>query len=202
MNFLAHFHLAWPDEDLVAGGLEGDYFKGPLNGQLHAGLERGVRLHRAIDAYTDNHPVMVQLRRDLPQHLRRYVGILVDLSFDHYLSLHWSSFSDIPLNDFSTQVYRILQDQGDSLSTDARLMRARMIEYDILNLYLQWETVPATAERIGRRFKRSNPFEQVDRDLTPAKAQLEQAFLAFYPDLLVFSKQQEVLLLQSARKSS
>jgi acyl carrier protein phosphodiesterase len=25
MNFLAHFHLAWPDAGLVAGGLEGDY---------------------------------------------------------------------------------------------------------------------------------------------------------------------------------
>ena len=29
MNFLAHFHLAWPDAGLVAGGLEGDYYKGP-----------------------------------------------------------------------------------------------------------------------------------------------------------------------------
>ena len=56
MNFLAHFHLAWPDEGLIAGGLEGDYYKGPLRGDLPSGLEQGVRLHRAIDAYTDSHP--------------------------------------------------------------------------------------------------------------------------------------------------
>ena len=43
---------------------------------------RGVQLHRAIDAYTDSHPVIEQLRRDLPTHLRRYAGILIDLSFD------------------------------------------------------------------------------------------------------------------------
>jgi len=30
VNFLAHFHLAGPDGGLIAGGLEGDYFKGPL----------------------------------------------------------------------------------------------------------------------------------------------------------------------------
>ena len=30
MNFLAHFQLAWPDEGLVAGGLEGDFYKGRL----------------------------------------------------------------------------------------------------------------------------------------------------------------------------
>ncbi len=53
MNFLAHFHLAWPDEGLVAGGLEGDYIKGPLRGALPPDLERGIKLHRAIDAYTD-----------------------------------------------------------------------------------------------------------------------------------------------------
>ncbi|NCF19921.1 MAG: ACP phosphodiesterase, partial [Haliea sp.] len=100
MNFLAHFHLAWPDAGLVAGGLEGDYYKGPLRGDLPAAIERGVRLHRAIDAYTDRHPVLEQLRRQFPERLRRYAGILIDISFDHYLSRHWSSFSDIPLGEF------------------------------------------------------------------------------------------------------
>ena len=86
MNFLAHFHLAWPDEGLVAGGLEGDYHKGPLRGELPPAIERGVKLHRAIDAYTDSHPLIQQLRRDLPRNLRRYAGSLIDLSFDQYLA--------------------------------------------------------------------------------------------------------------------
>ena len=51
MNYLAHFHLAWPDPGLVVGGLEGDYYKGPLRGDLPGDIESGVRLHRAIDAY-------------------------------------------------------------------------------------------------------------------------------------------------------
>ena len=79
MNFLAHFHLAWPDEGLITGGLEGDYIKGPLHGALPPQIERGIRLHRAIDAYTDGHPLIQQLRRDLPPGLRRYAGILIDL---------------------------------------------------------------------------------------------------------------------------
>ena len=62
MNFLAHFHLAWPDEGLIAGGLEGDYLKGPLRGELPPELERGIKLHRAIDAYTDKHDLVRQLR--------------------------------------------------------------------------------------------------------------------------------------------
>ncbi len=55
VNFLAHFHLAWPDQHLVLGGLEGDFHKGGLPGTLPAALQDGVALHRAIDAYTDSH---------------------------------------------------------------------------------------------------------------------------------------------------
>ena len=34
MNFLAHFHLAWPDDMLLLGALEGEYHRGPLRGEL------------------------------------------------------------------------------------------------------------------------------------------------------------------------
>ena len=85
MNFLAHFHLAWPDAGLIAGGLEGDYYKGLLRGDLHPDIERGIKLHRTVDAYTDSHPAIAQLRRTFPQDLRRYAGVLIDIAFDHYL---------------------------------------------------------------------------------------------------------------------
>ena len=194
MNFLAHFHLAWPDEGLVAGGLEGDYVKGLLHGALPLGLERGIKLHRAIDAYTDGHPLIQQLRRDLPPGLRRYAGILIDLSFDHYLSRHWSNFSDIPLADFNSGVYRTLTAHEFVLSEGARRMLARLVEFDILNLYTEWETVLATAARIGQRFQRHNPFLNLDRELSPAQDTLEQAFLNFYPQLQSFCQQRIELL--------
>ena len=186
MNFLAHFHLAWPDAGLVAGGLEGDYYKGPLRGDLPRALERGVRLHRAIDAYTDSHPAVEQIRREFPATLRRYAGILIDLSFDHYLSLHWDRFSAIPLADFNRQIYHTLDQQQHTLSTGSQKMLARMVEHDILGLYHEWDTVPASAARIGERFRRHNPFLDIDRDLSPTRTGLERAFLDFYPDLQLF----------------
>ena len=194
MNFLAHFHLAWPDEGLLAGGLEGDYYKGPLRGELPVAIERGVRLHRAIDAYTDSHPVVAQLRRDFPPELRRFAGILIDLSFDHFLSKYWANYSELPLETFNARVYRSLLGQEDALSSGSRRMLSRMVEYDILGLYLDWETVPASAGRIGERFRRSNPLSDVGRQLTPARDMLEQAFLAFYPELQAFSSEAEKAL--------
>jgi len=187
VNFLAHFHLAWPDEGMVAGGLEGDYYKGALRGQLPEAIERGVRLHRAIDAYTDEHPVVASLRRDFPVGLRRYAGILIDLSFDHFLSKYWEHYCDIPLGQFNARVYSALLAQEHALSDGSRRMLARMVEHDILGLYLDWETVPASAARIGQRFRRGNPLADVGRDLAPVRARLEGAFLEFYPELRAFS---------------
>ena len=189
MNFLAHFHLAWPVDGLLAGGLEGDYYKGPLKGELPHSIEQGVKLHRSIDAYTDAHPLIRQLCREFPPELRRYAGILIDLSFDHYLSLHWGKYSPLELKTFNESVYGSLHTQRASLSDAANRMLQRIIDYDILGLYGDWETVPASAARIGERFKRHNPFEEVDSHLTPVKLRLEEVFLQFYPQLQDFAAQ-------------
>jgi len=187
VNFLAHFHLAWPDEGMIAGGLEGDFFKGPLPGKLPHSLERGVKLHRAIDAYTDNHELVATLRWHFPAPLRRYAGILIDLSFDHFLTRHWCKYSEIGLKDFNQQICTILNQQDAQLSEGSRRMLNRIQEYDILNLYHDWDTVTATAMRVGERFKRGNPLLEVETQLSPIKRELEQTFLEFYPQLLTFS---------------
>lgn len=190
MNFLAHFHLAWPDEGLIAGGLEGDYYKGPLRGELPHDVERGVKLHRLIDAYTDQHPDIIELRRQLPPRLRRYAGILIDLSFDHFLSQHWSRYSDVRLQEFNDTVYNNLITRDNTFSPPASAMASRLIEHDILGLYDNWETVTATARRIGERFKRHNPFLNIELELTPSRDSMESTFIDFYPELLEFSTQQ------------
>lgn len=187
MNFLAHFHLAWPDRGLIAGGLEGDYYKGPLRGELDRDVERGVKLHRAIDGYTDKHSTIVDLRRQFPPGLRRYAGILIDIAFDHYLTSHWSRYSNIPLGEFNASIYQVLVEHETLLSTDCLKMVNRIVDYDVLNRYHEWEAVTATATRVGERFRRGNPLLKVHREMEPLRQPLESAFLAFYPELLEFS---------------
>ncbi len=187
MNFLAHFHLAWPDHRLIAGGLEGDYHKGPLRGQLDPGIERGIRLHRAIDAYTDSHYVVEELRRQFPQSIRRYAGILIDISFDHYLTAHWAQYSNMPLIEFNASIYQVLLKQEALLSADCLKMMKRIVDYDVLNRYHNWDAVTATATRVGERFRRGNPLADTQRELEPLRGQIEASFLSFYPDLLSFS---------------
>lgn len=186
MNFLAHFHLAWPDDGLIAGALEGDYIKGPLRGELPAHIEQGVKLHRAIDAYTDGHPTIVSLRTQFPDHLRRYAGIIIDIAFDHYLTTYWTQFDSQSLQDFNHSIYRSLNKQEALLSSGSRTMIKRLVDYDILNAYHAWDAVPATASRVGERFKRGNPLHAVNDAIAPLRPQIKLAFLSFYPQLQNF----------------
>jgi acyl carrier protein phosphodiesterase len=186
MNFLAHFHLAWPEELLLAGGLEGDFHKGPLPGDLPGDLLDGVRLHRAIDAFTDRHPDLAQARHLFPDGTRRYAGILLDLSFDHFLSRHWARFSDTDLVSFSRRVYGVLDRHREKLSQPAQRMARRLREYDVLQQYRYRETVYASADRIGGRLRRPNPLHRAAELLEPIEPELEHVFLGFYPQLQEF----------------
>lgn len=191
MNFLAHFHLAWPGEGLITGALEGDYYKGPLTGALPESIEQGIQLHRAIDAFTDSHPQVVDLRAQFPTGLRRYAGILIDLGFDHYLTAHWHEYHATALDDFARAVYQTLDDQERHLSTGARDMAHRLARYKLLTAYDDWGVVSASAARIGERFSRGNPMLEVEQPLAHLRPQFEQAFRAFYPQLQAFVEQRK-----------
>ena len=186
MNHLAHFHLAWPREQLVIGGLEGDFHRGALPGSLNPGIAEGVALHRAIDAYTDRHELLAEARGLFPEGTRRFAGIMMDLLFDHFLSLHWTRFSDVEHRHFCQEVYAILERGHSQLSAPARRFAAWLAQHDALMRYRHWEAVPASALRTGRRLSRDNPLSRAGDILQPLAPELEQVFLVFYPELIGF----------------
>ncbi len=188
MNYLAHFQLAWPDDALLAGALEGDYFKGPLPGELPSVLRQGVELHRAIDGFTDSHRALDPVRSHFPDGTRRYAGILFDLSFDYFLSRHWERFSREELPAFSQRVYQVLDNHSDVLSAPARRMAGRLAQYDVLMQYQHWDTVASAAARLGERMRKPNPLGQADQLLRPLQPELERAFLVLYPELQEFCR--------------
>ncbi len=188
MNYLAHFHLSAGDDALLVGALLGDFIKGPLPGRLPPGLERGVYLHRRIDAFTDTHPQLRQWQRQFRPEFRRYGGIMLDVLFDHFLSRHWTTFHHQPLDHFSAEVYALLQQHVQSPAA-ARDQAQRLVLHDVLGNYRHWPTVPAALERIHQRLQRHNPLDRAAAELEPYYAELEQTFLAFYPQLVAHCRQ-------------
>ena len=57
MNYLAHIYLSGENQRIQLGNFMGDGIRGKDYLHFHEDIQLGVLLHRAIDSYTDMHPV-------------------------------------------------------------------------------------------------------------------------------------------------
>src|SRR6478736_8364551 len=109
MNHLAHAFLAGADDQVLLGGLLGDFWHGAPDPQWPAAIRAGVVLHRKIDVYTDSHAEVAAARALFVPPLRRYAGILLDVHFDHVLAANWPRYAHEPLPALSARVYNVLR---------------------------------------------------------------------------------------------
>ena len=161
MNYLAHFHLAGDDGDMLLGALLGDFVKGPLDpnappASLQAfarpeAIVRGIQLHRKIDAFVDQTNALTDLQQQIPGASRRCQGILLDLFSDYALANRWQQFDDRPLDHYAAHVLDALHAEQHALPDAASLLLQRMQRYQLLVNYRKRETIASIAERIGIR---------------------------------------------------
>ncbi|MGI9285540.1 MAG: ACP phosphodiesterase [Pseudomonadales bacterium] len=190
MNYLAHFHLAQSEPALVAGALLGDYVKGPLKGVLPANVERGIVLHRKIDAFTDEYALTQQLHTLFPSKYRRCSGIMLDLYFDHLLARDWHDYEQEPLTQFSSRVQANLDDYEQLLPAAAKGFKQRLQQYDLLSRYAQPTTIDRTLQHIAGKLRAPNPLASAMQHLIARDEELTAVFKVFYPALQRFSSAQ------------
>jgi len=76
MNYLAHSLLSGREEQLLIGNFIGDFIKGlPAKYNLPSRITLGVTLHRKIDAYSEQHPSLSQVKQMIPERSRRFASI-------------------------------------------------------------------------------------------------------------------------------
>ncbi|MFT5032328.1 MAG: acyl carrier protein phosphodiesterase, partial [Bacteroidia bacterium] len=148
------------------------------------GWERGIAMHRRIDALTDSHPEVSALLTGLPGNYRRYGGIMYDVCFDYCLVQHWGNFHPEPLPDFAQQIYAALGQNDAEFPAAARKQAQRLARYNVLVNMGNWQTVENMLTRIGQRLKRDNPLASSAPVLQDQLVDIEAHFLRLYPQLL------------------
>ena len=183
MNYLAHLALAQPNHHSLVGNLLGDFCKGvPLN-SLPATILAGLANHRAVDSFTDQHPLVRQSRLLFSAQRRRFAGIALDVLFDHFLIRHWQQFYPQPFTQYKHQLYRQLADAEPLMPVAMQRTMQSVRSDDWFGSYQHLPTVAIALERIAKRIRFSNQFSGVLTDIAPNYASLEQTFLLFYPQL-------------------
>jgi acyl carrier protein phosphodiesterase len=111
MNFLAHAWLSFGDPEILVGNLVSDFIKGKKQYEFAPGIRKGIRLHRAIDEFTDTHPATKKMKSWFRPAYRLYSGPLSDIVYDHFLALDPNEFArEQDLKTFSGHTYRILDE--------------------------------------------------------------------------------------------
>lgn len=185
MNFLAHIYLSGENPRLMAGNFIGDFVKGRnLLQQFDAEVAAGVELHRAIDHYTDHHPVVKQSKMRLWTKYRHYSAVLVDVFYDHFLSRYWHDFSDVSIADYATDKYAILKSLEFMLPVPVRQLLPYMIRQNWLVNYGNFDGLQQTLNGMAQRTRHESGMEKSLADLQENYDAYRQEFHQFLPDLI------------------
>lgn len=109
MNFLGHIYLTPDDDELLLGNFIADSVKGNPEGEFPSRIIEGIRLHRAIDEFTDRHPLVKQGVKRFRQTQGRYASVVIDVVYDHVLASNWQRFHHESLDEFTQTTYQRLQ---------------------------------------------------------------------------------------------
>ena len=187
MNHLAHFLVAYGDDGLTAGALLADRTKGRLDGTFPAPLERGIALHRAVDAWTDQHPEVRAAARAFDPEFRRFGPIMTDVIFDHFLARQWTRFGPCAIGDFADNARACVASWGETIPADTRQAMHRMHRNGTLARYADADFVVNVLEHLGTRLRRPNPLAESGVQFTRRAHALELHFERFMPELLEFT---------------
>jgi acyl carrier protein phosphodiesterase len=189
MNFLAHQLLSLGREKVRVGNFLGDFKKGKDFGKLEAEIVFGIQLHRNIDWFTDNHPIVKKGLDILRPELKKYCGVAMDLIFDYFLACNWKKYSDTDLNEFSMETYQILERHSDILGEKGKLTLFYMKKNNWLLNYSSWEGISQSFFGLSRRTKFASNLEQGPELLKEHNDALAGVFEAFFPELKLMVKE-------------
>ena len=185
LNYFAHLYFAQPTVASTVGNLLGDFAKGVDVQGLPEAIKAGLYNHRAIDRYTDKHPIIIDLKNIFNPRRRRFAGIALDVYFDHLLMNHWEAFDSRPVDEVIQTYYaRMLEGQALMPNAHMRITTRRMVEYDWFSSYVEIESIAEALDRIASRIRFKNQFANAIEDLERSRELLQQGFLSFFPQLI------------------
>lgn len=189
MNFLAHLYLSQASDELMFGNYIADGVRGKLEGRFPEKVIEGIRMHRAIDDFTDAHPVFKQSCMRLYDKYDKYAWVIVDIFYDHFLAANWHEFHPQTLKEFSSNTYLMLGEKTELMPEKSKRFFHYMTEYDILFNYSKTEGIQRVLSGMARRARFQSNMEKATDDLVRDHQVYEKDFRLFFPELQKFCKQ-------------
>lgn len=194
MNYLAHLFLAEENDEAKLGALLGDFVKGTIIDKYSEKTEREIQIHRKIDFYTDNHPIVKDAKELLSVKKRKYGNIILDVFYDHILAQKWQDYTKISLENFTKQIYSILLRNMNVLPDSLRDIVPIMIEQNWLTSYREFSGFEMAIARISKRLRQENTLMECIAEIETNYSSIALSFDTFFPQLMDYVDQERILL--------
>jgi acyl carrier protein phosphodiesterase len=188
MNFLAHIHLSGDNEWIKIGNFMADGVRGKQYENFPMDIQKGILLHRAIDTFTDAHPVFRQSTKKLHSRYHHYAGVIVDMYYDHFLAKNWSAYSEETLESYSDRFYQSLLDNTEVLTTKTQHLLPYMIQHNWLVNYQSINGLERILSQMDQRTKNQSLMRFATEELVANYVEFESDFTLFYKEVQLFSK--------------
>ena len=189
MNFLAHIYLSGDDEEIIIGNFIADGIKGNRYLNYPPGIAKGILLHRAIDTFTDSHPIVHQSTARLHKNYSHYSGVIVDILYDHFLAKNWSHYCDIPLEEYVQDFYELLRNNFTKLTPRIQKMMPFMIAGNWLSSYATVEGISKILAQMNVRTQGVVKMDEAVNELVEYYDDFEAEFTSFFEALREHSRQ-------------
>lgn len=186
MNLLAHLYLSDNNTDIMIGNFIADHIKGNKFSQFPDDIQKGIKLHREIDTFTDTHEVVRKSKRRLHQRYRHYDGVIIDIFYDHFLAKNWRNYSAIPLNVYVQSVYKLLEQNLNILPEKTQEMFPYLVKYNWLYNYQFAKGIQEVLNGMNKRTQGKSQMNLASEDLLLHYQEFEDDFTLFFEDLRTF----------------
>ena len=191
MNWLAHLLLSEPIPAFRIGNMLPDMLRLSDLNAMPTEFQGGIARHRAIDAYTDSHPVVRRSIERIQPPFRRWGGVVVDVFYDHFLARDWPLYSRVPLNDFAQQIYADFDLCREHLPPELWARLQQMKHDDWLCSYREIDGIETALRRIEFRLRKPFALHQATRELERNYNELADDFREFFPQLAAHAYKDE-----------
>ena len=184
MNFLAHIYLSGNNDlmkigNFMADGIRGnDYLNYPIE------IQKGVVLHRAIDTFTDAHPIWRKSKHRLHERYGHYSGVIIDILYDHFLAKNWNQYADEGLEEYVERFYDSLKTNYEILSPKTKNLMPYMIESNWLVSYATIAGIERILFQMDYRTKHRANMQNAIQELQEFYSEFEEEFTLFFKDLI------------------
>ncbi|PWD99329.1 acyl carrier protein phosphodiesterase [Marinilabilia rubra] len=188
MNYLAHLYLSGDDHKVMVGNFIGDHVKGRRFTRFAGGVQTGILLHRHIDTFTDNHPVVRESMALFREGYRRYAGVVCDIIYDHFLAAHWKDFSEKNLSDFVSHSHSVLMRHYFGLPLRVKQFLPFLIKSRRLENYQYFEGIEKTLRIMSANSSLPEETNFAMKRLESHYNELYDQFSRFMPEIAASAK--------------